>query len=663
MEAVLVSEQKKTFYITTPIYYPSGKFHIGTAYTTVASDAIARYKRLRGYDVRFLTGMDEHGQKIQEKAAEAGKHPQDYVNEIAESAKKLWALMDITYDDFIQTTQERHTKAVEKIFQKFLDNGDIYKGEYEGWYCTPCESFFTETQLVDGNCPDCGRPVHKVKEESYFFNMKKYADRLLAYYEENLEFIEPESRKNEMINNFIKPGLEDLSVSRTSFDWGIKVPGDAKHVIYVWVDALTNYITSLGYLSDDETLFNKYWPADVHVVGKDIVRFHTIYWPIFLMALDLPLPKKVFAHGFIMMKDGKMSKSKGNVIYPEMLIERYGLDATRYFLLRELPFGSDGVFSPESFIERTNFDLANDLGNLLNRTISMINKYFDGIIPSENLQSTEFDAALKEQAESVRIKYEESMEKMQFSVVLADLWTLVSRTNKYIDETQPWVLAKEEADKPKLGTVMRNLAESLHQIAVMLQPFMTTTPKRMMEQLGLDDKFLAWDTIETFGNTIPANIKVVEKGIPIFPRLESEVEIAYIREEMRGSVKTSQEEEVNSGTKSDGNPEIPEITIDDFMKIDLRVATVTACETVPKADKLLKLQVDLGYEQRQVVSGIAKFYSPDELIGQKVIVVANLKPVKLRGELSQGMILAGEKDGILKLASVDSKLENGAKVK
>ena len=658
-----MSEQKKTFYITTPIYYPSGKFHIGTAYTTVASDTIARYKRLRGYDVRFLTGMDEHGQKIQEKAAEAGKHPQDYVNEIADAAKKLWALMDISYDDFIQTTQARHTNAVEKIFKKFLDNGDIYKGEYEGWYCTPCESFFTETQLVDGNCPDCGRPVHKVKEESYFFNMKKYADRLLAYYEENLEFIEPESRKNEMINNFIKPGLEDLSVSRTSFDWGIKVPGDPKHVIYVWVDALTNYITALGYLSDDETLFNKYWPADVHVVGKDIVRFHTIYWPIFLMALDLPLPKKVFAHGFIMMKDGKMSKSKGNVIYPEMLIERYGLDATRYFLLRELPFGSDGVFSPESFIERTNFDLANDLGNLLNRTVSMINKYFDGIIPTENLQSTEFDAALKEHAESVRIKYEGSMEKMQFSVVLADLWTLVSRTNKYIDETQPWVLAKEEDDKPKLGAVMRNLAESLRQIAVMLQPFMTTTPKRMMEQLGLDDKFLAWDTIETFGNTIPANIKVVEKGIPIFPRLESEVEIAYIREEMRGSVKTPQDEEAKKDTKSDGNPEIPEITIDDFLKIDLRVGTVTACETVPKADKLLKLQVDLGYEQRQVVSGIAKFYSPNELIGQKVIVVANLKPVKLRGELSQGMILAGEKDGILKLASVDSKLENGAKVK
>jgi len=663
MEAVLVSKQNKTFYITTPIYYPSGKFHIGTAYTTVASDTIARYKRLRGYDVRFLTGMDEHGQKIQEKAAEAGKHPQEYVNEIADAAKRLWALMDISYDDFIQTTQDRHKKAVEKIFQKFLDNGDIYKGEYEGWYCTPCESFFTETQLENGNCPDCGRPVHKVKEESYFFNMKKYADRLLAYYEENLEFIEPESRKNEMINNFIKPGLEDLSVSRTSFDWGIKVPGDPKHVIYVWVDALTNYITALGYLSEDETLFNKYWPADVHVVGKDIVRFHTIYWPIFLMALDLPLPKKVFAHGFIMMKDGKMSKSKGNVIYPEMLIGRYGLDATRYFLLRELPFGSDGVFSPESFVERTNFDLANDLGNLLNRTISMINKYFDGIIPTESLLPTEFDAALKEQAEKVRIKYEESMEKMQFSVVLADLWTLVSRTNKYIDETQPWVLAKEETDKPKLGAVMRNLAESLHQIAVMLQPFMTSTPKRIIEQLGLDDRFLAWDTIETFGNTIPANIKVVEKGIPIFPRLESEIEIAYIRDEMRGSVKTLQEEEPKDQSKTPEIPEIPEITIDDFMKIDLRVATVTACETVPKADKLLKLQVDLGYEQRQVVSGIAKFYSPDELVGQKVIVVANLKPVKLRGELSQGMILAGEKDGILKLASVDPKLENGAKVK
>ncbi|MER2192481.1 MAG: methionine--tRNA ligase [Solibacillus sp.] len=652
--------EQKTFYITTPIYYPSGKFHIGTAYTTVASDAIARYKRLRGFDVRFLTGMDEHGQKIQEKAQEAGKHPQEYVNEIADAAKKLWSTMDISYDDFIQTTEKRHTASVEKIFQKFLDNGDIYKGEYEGLYCVPCESYYTETQLVDGKCPDCGREVQTVKEESYFFNMKKYADRLLKYYEDNVEFIEPESRKNEMINNFIKPGLEDLSVSRTSFDWGIKVPGDARHVIYVWVDALSNYITSLGYGSDNEELFNKYWPADVHVVGKDIVRFHTIYWPIFLMALDLPLPKKIFAHGFIMMKDGKMSKSKGNVVYPEMLVERYGLDATRYFLLRELPFGQDGVFSPESFVERTNFDLANDLGNLLNRTVSMMNKYFDGVIPTENLVATEFDVLLKDHAEKARVKYEESMEKMQFSTVLSEVWSLVSRTNKYIDETSPWVLAKDEADQPKLAAVMNNLAESLRHIAVMLQPFMTTAPKQITEQLGLNKEYLTWDSIEKFGNVIAANIKVAEKGTPIFPRLDTEVEVEYIREQMKGSVKTEQEEAPAVVVEK---PATEEISIDDFMKIDLRVATVTACEPVAKAKKLLKLQVDLGYEKRQVVSGIAEHYKPEELIGKKVVVVANLKPVTLRGELSEGMILAGSHDGVLTLATVDEKLANGAQVK
>jgi len=658
-----VAEQKKTFYITTPIYYPSGKFHIGTAYTTVASDAIARYKRLRGYDVRFLTGMDEHGQKIQEKAEEAGRPPQDYVDDIADYAKRIWNLMDITYDDFIRTTEDRHTAAVQKIFQKFLDQGDIYKGEYEGWKCVPCESYFTESQLVDGNCPDCGRPVDRVREESYFFNMKKYADRLLQYYEDHPEFIEPESRKNEMINNFIKPGLEDLSVSRMSFDWGIKVPGDPKHVIYVWVDALTNYITSLGYLSDDDSLFKKYWPADVQVVGKDIVRFHTIYWPIFLMALDLPLPKKVFAHGFIMMKDGKMSKSKGNVVYPDMLVKRFGLDATRYFLLRELPFGSDGTFSPEAFVERTNYDLANDLGNLLNRSVSMINKYFDGTVPAASAEVTEYDESLREAIAATVVKYEESIEKMQFSITLSELWALISRTNKYIDETAPWVLAKDEADRGKLAAVMTNLVHALRHIAVLLQPFTPETPKKIMEQLGLSESLLSWETLGDF-TAVPEGTKVIEKGVPIFPRLDTEVEVQYIKDQMAVTApKESEEEEPVPAADESAEEQAPEITIDAFNAIDLRIATVTACEKIPKADKLLKLQVDLGYEQRQVVSGIAEHYKPEELVGQKVIVVANLKPVKLRGEWSQGMILAGTSDGVLKLATADASLANGSRVK
>lgn len=650
-----MEEKLKTFYLTTPIYYPSGNLHIGHAYTTVAGDAMARYKRLRGYDVMYLTGTDEHGQKIQQKAQEKGVTPQQYVDEIVAGIQDLWKKLDISYDDFIRTTQDRHKQIVEKIFAQLLEQGDIYLGEYEGMYCTPCESFFTEIQLNEGKCPDCGRPVEKVKEESYFFKVSKYADRLLQYYEENPDFIQPESRKNEMINNFIKPGLEDLAVSRTTFDWGIKVPGNPKHVIYVWIDALSNYITALGYGTDDDSKYLKYWPADIHLVGKEIVRFHTIYWPIMLMALNLPLPKKVFAHGWLLMKDGKMSKSKGNVVDPVTLIDRYGLDALRYYLLREVPFGSDGVFTPEGFIERINFDLANDLGNLLNRTVAMINRYFDGVIPSYIGSNGKFDQELLQANTDTVEKYEAAMENMEFSVALTTLWQLVSRTNKYIDETQPWVLAKDEEKRDELGTVMVHLAESLRRIAILLQPFLTKTPLGIFAQLGIkDDALTSWESLETFG-AIGDGIKV-QKGEPLFPRLDMDEEVAFIKEKMQGPAKPVEE-------KKEEKPEIEEITIDDFMKVDLRVAQVLEAEPVKKADKLLKLQLDLGYEKRQVVSGIAQYYKPEELVGRKVICVTNLKPVKLRGELSQGMILAGSKDGSLSLATIAESLPLGARVK
>lgn len=656
----------KTFYLTTPIYYPSGKLHIGHAYTTVAGDAMARYKRLQGYDVFYLTGTDEHGQKIQRKAEELNVSPQEYLDDIVVGIKELWKKLDISYDDFIRTTETRHKDVVEKIFKQLLDQGDIYLDEYEGWYSVPDETYYTETQLVDplydaegkvigGKSPDSGHPVELVKEESYFFKMSKYADRLLKYYEENPEFIQPESRKNEMINNFIKPGLEDLAVSRTSFDWGVKVPGNPKHVVYVWIDALSNYITALGYGSDNEDLYKKFWPANVHLVGKEIVRFHTIYWPIMLMALDLPLPKKVFAHGWLLMKDGKMSKSKGNVVDPVTLIDRYGLDALRYYLLREVPFGSDGIFTPEGFVDRINFDLANDLGNLLNRTIAMIEKYFDGHVPVVQGTITAFDENLQQVAKETKATVEEAMENMEFSVALTNIWQFVSRTNKYIDETQPWVLAKDEERKQELASVMAHLAEALRQVGILLKPFLTQTPEKIFTQLGLtNESNLTWASLNEFG-AIGEGIKV-QKGEPIFPRLESEVEVAYIKEKMQGSAKPATEEVVEEEA-------VPEITIDDFFKVQLKVAEVKEAGAVKGAKKLLKLQLDLGNESRQVISGIAEYYKPEELIGRKVICVTNLKPAKLRGEISEGMILAGSIEGKLSLATIDQSLPNGTIIK
>lgn len=645
--------EKPTFYITTPIYYPSGKLHIGNSYTTIACDVLARYKRLNDFDVFFLTGTDEHGLKIEQKAAQLGMTPQEYVDKMADDIQQLWKTLEITNDKFIRTTDDYHEAAIQKIFTRLLEQGDIYLGKYEGWYSVSDEEYFTESQLAEvyrdengkmigGKAPS-GHEVQLVAEDCYFFKMSKYADRLVEYYNSHPEFIIPESRKHEMLNNFIKPGLEDLAMTRTSFTWGVKVPNDPKHVVYVWIDALCNYITALGYGTDNDELFQKYWPANVQMVGKEIVRFHTIYWPIILMALDLPLPEHILAHGWLLMKDGKMSKSKGNVIYPEMLVERYGLDALRYYLMRAVPFGNDGVFSPEDFVERINFDLANDLGNLLNRTVAMINKYRHGQVPEIKAGVTEFDASLEQLANETLAAYREELETAHFANSLETIWKLVARTNKYIDETMPWSLAKAEAKAEELDSVLAHLAASLRLIAILLQPIMTHAPKAIFEQLGLPIEEVTLTEVDYFA--LPA-AQVVEKGTPIFPRLDVEEEVQFIKSQMTKNEKAkgrkAMAEQAWNPEETELNLTKKEIRFDKFDKVEMKVAQIKAVSRVEGADRLLKFRLDAGDSaDRQIISGIAEFYpNLEELVGKKVIAVTNLQPRQMRGELSQGMLLS-----------------------
>lgn len=669
-EGSSMTKQKPTFYITTPIYYPSGRLHIGNSYTTVACDAMARYKRLMGFDVFFLTGTDEHGLKIEQKAEKLGMKPQEYVDQMAAGIKKLWKTLDITNDKFIRTTDEYHEKAVQKIFEKLLKQRDIYKGKYTGWYSVDDEEYFTDSQLAEvyrddngkvigGKAPS-GHEVQLVEEESYFFKMSKYADWLMNYYKEHPEFIEPHSRMNEMVNNFLKPGLEDLSVSRTSFNWGVKVPSDPKHVVYVWIDALSNYITALGYGSDDDRLFKKFWPADIHMVGKEIVRFHTIYWPIILHALGLPLPKHVIGHGWLTMKDGKMSKSRGNVIYPETLVDRYGLDATRYYLLKSMPFGNDGVFSPEDFVDKVNFDLANDLGNLLNRTVAMVNKYQGGQLDGQPTATTDFDADLADTAARAIDTFKVEMDATHFQDALSAVWELVARANKYIDETEPWVLAKDESKSAELSDVMTQLAKSLRVIAALLQPMMPKAPAEICRQLGLPAEQIELADL-SFAD-FPASAKVVAKGQPIFPRRDVNEEVKFLKSQMTKNTKQKGRKAMEEA-KQKATAGKKEIRIDVFDKVELKVGKITAADHVEGADKLLKFAIDDGADGRQILSGIAKWYpDPSVLVGKKVVFVANLKPRKMRGELSQGMLLSSEHNGQVQLLTLPDSMVPGSPV-
>lgn len=658
----------KTFYITTPIYYPSGKLHIGSAYTTIACDVLARYKRMMNYDVFYLTGLDEHGQKIQQKSEEAGITPQEYVDGMAVGVKDLWQLLEISYDKFIRTTDDYHEKVVAQVFERLLEQGDIYLGEYSGWYSVSDEEFFTESQLAEvyrdeegnviGGVAPSGHQVEWVSEESYFLRLSKYQDRLVEFFKSHPDFITPDGRLNEMLRNFIEPGLEDLAVSRTTFTWGVKVPSNPKHVVYVWMDALLNYVTALGYGQDDHGNFDKFWNGTVfHMVGKDILRFHSIYWPILLMMLDIKLPERLIAHGWFVMKDGKMSKSKGNVIYPEMLVERFGLDPLRYYLMRSLPVGSDGTFTPEDYVARINYELANDLGNLLNRTVAMINKYFGGQVPTYVENVTDFDADLaKVVAENIE-EFHKQMNAVDFPRALDAVWNIISRTNKYIDETAPWVLAKEDGDKEQLAAVMAHLAASLRVVAHLIQPFMMTTSNAIMEQLGLSGAF-DLENLELSG--FPENVTVVSKGTPIFPRLDMDEEIAYIQSQMNAGKPQEKEwnpEEVELKSEKD------QIKFDDFDKVEIRVAEVKEVEKVEGSDKLLRFRLDAGDgEDRQILSGIAKFYpNEQELVGKKLQIVANLKPRKMMKKyVSQGMILSAEHDGKLTVLTVDSSVPNGS---